>query len=662
MTQAANLSAAGTGRNEFCPCGSGKKFKRCCALTPEVHPGSYEAHLRRGNDLLRRGEFQGAMSSLSAAIQLRPQAAAPVNNLGVVFARQGDHGRAILCFNRAIALRSGYGAALNNLGNSLQALGRSDEALVSLERAVVSEPMLADAYVNLGSTLTSLGRFEEAVNACKRATELVPGDVDGWLNLGNAYKEQGLLTPASEAYRAAIAVASTDSRPYNNLAETLRDMGDIAAARRTYEQALEVAPKCAEAYSNLLYLHAFTRDISAAAELELARGWERAMLTTAEREGARVASRSFPREALERRKLRIGIVSAELGTHAVAEFLEPILTRLDRERFHLTLFPTTGRWCTRADRFRALANEHLSLVGLSDAGATELIRGQRIDVLVDTSGHTVGNRLGVFARRSAPVQCTYVGYWGTTGLTEMDYFIADPYAPTALDGHYSEKLWRLPRLGVCYPGDPSLAITWQPDADGAIRLGSFNKFCKIREETIELWATALAAVPNACLLLEDRGAHDEESHERIRSGFARHYIDLGRIRFFPYVAGHERHMLLYNQLDIALDTTPFNSGTTGFDALWMGVPLVTVESEWMGGRIAAAALRTLGRSEWIAHDKQEFAEIVGGLAQNVELRREFRGTQREQMAASLIGDADGQTRALEEAFVAMYERWLAGGR
>lgn len=627
---------------------------------------AFEAHLERGNRLLIRGDVRGAAVSLSAAIALRPDAADPISNLGVALARMGELERAVVCYRQAIAMEPEHAAAHSNLGESLAALGRAAEARGVLERAVELNPQLADAWVNLSATLVTLGDYERAMAATEKALELRPADVNALLNLGNAMKHQGRLAEAAEVYRSALAIAPRDPRPANNLGETLRDQGDVRAAARAYQRALASDPKNAAAYSNLLYLHAFTRNISPAAELALARGFERTMLTAREREdAARAGLRdggAFRAEPLvnaagKRRRLRLGIVSAELGTHAVAEFLEPFLAGLDRERFHLTLFPVQGRHCERAARIRALADGYVPLTGLPDAAAVELIRRRGIDVLIDTSGHTLGNRLGIFARRAAPVQATWIGYWSTTGLTEMDYFLADQDPPEEIEAHFAEKLWRLPRLGTCYRGDEALAIEWKPDPEGTVWLGSFNKLAKVREQTCTLWAAALRALPEAKLLLEDRGTHERETQARIRRGLIAHGVRPERVEFIPYVPGHERHMRNYNRLDVALDTVPFNGGTTTFDALWMGVPLVTVEGSTMGARISGAALNALGRPEWVAKDAREFAEIVGGLGRDVALRRKLRAEQRARMMASPLCDAVSLTKAMEEAVEGMYRRW-----
>ena len=207
---------------------------------------------------------------------------------------------------------------------------------------------------------------------------------------------------------------------------------------------------------------------------------------------------------------------------------------------------------------------------------------------MDASGHTLWDRLGIFARRAAPVQISYVGYWSTTGLTEMDWVFPDPGCDAGYDAHFTEGLWRLPRLTVSYNGDRSLPESgWKPDPDGTVWLGSFNRYSKIRKQTLALWAGVLHALPEAKLLFEDSAVHEEETHQRILTVLAGHGIEAGRVEFIPYIRGHERHMVLYDRLDIALDTVPFNSGTTAYDALWMGVPLVALEGDWVGGRMGS---------------------------------------------------------------------------
>lgn len=658
---------ANPGRNRRCPCGSGRKYKQCCLpATPAARdpapPDEYREHLRQAHALIRSARTADALKlacvHLRAACRLRPQAPEPLSDLGAVLARLGHPAAAFTCYRQALALDAAHAAALSNLGALQQGQGDHAEAVRSLKAALACDPKLTDAHVNLAAALNSLGLFDEAIHHAECALAFRPDDLDALLNLGNAYKQQGRLARAAGVYRRAAAHAA-DPRPLSNLAETLRDQGAIDAADAAYREALLRHPGDAAVLSNLLYLHAFAHDLPPGDELALARCWEQAVLMPAERRAARQAAARdagiFTPNTGPR--LRLGIVSAELGSHAVAEFLQPFLEELDRSLFHLTLFPAVGHAGNRAAHLRSLADTCLPLTGLTDADATALIRSQRIDVLLDTSGHTNGNRLGVFARRAAPVQCTWIGYWATTGLTEMDYALSDPTAPPDADGCFAEELFRLPRLNACYCGDGAFAIDWRPDPQGAVRLGSLNKFAKIREETVALWAECLRQIPRARLVLEDRGSDETESHARLRTAFALHGISVDRIEFLPYLPGHERHMLLYNQIDIALDTLPFNSGTTAFDTLWMGVPLVALEGSWTGGRIASSVLRALDRPEWIANTPQHFAAIVQSLAAAVPTQA-ARLQQRQRMLARPLCDAVTLTRAVESAFTAMYDRWL----
>jgi protein O-GlcNAc transferase len=242
----------------------------------------------------------------------------------------------------------------------------------------------------------------------------------------------------------------------------------------------------------------------------------------------------------------------------------------------------------------------------------------------------------------------------------MDWVILDPGFGPSYDAHFTEGLWRLPRFTASYNGDRSLPESgWAPDPDGTIWLGSFNRYSKIRKQTLALWAEVLHALPQAKLLFEDGALHERETHQRILTVLASHGIEGKRVQFIPYIRGHERHMVLYDRLDIALDTIPFNSGTTAYDALWMGVPLVALEGDWFGGKMGSGILTAFGQPEWIAQDPAQYAAIVVALARDVEGRRALRRTQRARMAAGALCDAKGMATVLEDAFVGMYNRWLA---
>jgi protein O-GlcNAc transferase len=619
---------------------------------------SAEAHLNFGLALHCLGRLTEAIDEFKKALAIRESYPEVFFNLGNAYFQSSRPVEAISAYEKAISLRPGYAEAYANLGNALKATAKLQEAIRAYRKSLDLESSRPEVFVNLAIALTDIGEPEQAIENCSRALEQFPQWPELHFNLGNALQLRGDLDGAIGSYRRAIEVRSTYAEAYGNLGRALQEKGEIDPAFAAYQRALEINPRYLHAFSNLIYLHAFTRQISPQDQWQLAAKWEFAALSDDER--AEAASRRFANSSRRDRKLRVGIVSAELGRHAVAEFLQPVLEKIDRSRFQLILYPTVDRTGPRAEQFRNLADEFYSLQTTTDAAAAAKIRADRIDVLLDTTGHTSNCRLGILAHRAAPVQCTWIGFWASTGLSEMDYCLSDNSLPLEYERHFRERLWRLGHTGNVYRGDASLPESrWEPASDGTVWLGSFNKYSKIREECIALWAKVMHRLPESKLLLADRTRFDHQMHKRILDGFRAHGIENGRIDFSPYESGWERHMQLYDRLDIALDTVPFNSGTTAYDALWMGVPLVALEGDWGGGRMASTVLRIVGRPEWVARTPDEYAAIVTELARDLPLRRGIRKTQRSIMSTGTLCDAAGMANELGIAFEAMFDRWFA---
>jgi protein O-GlcNAc transferase len=670
-----------------------ESFKQAIALRPNYAI----AHNNYGNLLQTLGQPELAAEHYRKAIAFRPDYADAYNNLGNVLKAEGRLEDAGALYHKAIALNPNHADAHYNLGFLHQSQGRLPEAEKDYRNAVALRPNYADACNNLGTVLKLQGRLTAALESYQKAQAAAPGNVQIFCNLGDAHLAAGNLDDAAAIFTRAIALDPSLAEPHDYLGNVLQLQGEFERATESfiraleldpnrsetcfdfgnalweqgraqdaianYRKALELAPDNPLALSNLLYAHARARDVSPEQERDLAATWETISLTGEERAAAR--DRALKRDPLfsyaprAGRKLKLGITSAELGQHPVAEFLEPLLEQIDRSRFHVTLYPTIERPEPRAERFRKLADAYTPIAHLSDSAAASRIREDKIDVLIDTTGHMKGCRLGLYAHRAAPVQAHYIGYHGTTGLTEMDWFIADEeLLPASYDAHFRERIWRLPRLRLAYKGDESLPRTgWSPDPSGTLRLGTFNNLTKVREEALSLWAKVLHALPEAKLLLKDSQPVIPAIRQRIASGLAQHGIADDRVEFPDATPDWRAHMALYSKLDVALDTLPLNSETTAFDALWMGVPCVALQSDWYGGRMVAAMLKSLDQPEWIARNAEEYVARVAALARNVEGRKALRSAQRERMKASPLCDVAGLARLLEAAFEAMFDAW-----
>jgi len=625
----------------------------------QVNPHCAETYNHLGLVFKKKKAFDQAAACFQKAIELQPNYAEPHYNLGDMLDDFGKFDEAGACYRKALTIQPDYVKAHNSLGVTLYAQGKLEEAISCYRKAIEFDPGFAKSYNNLGAVLHQQDKLKKAIDHYRKATTIDPYFAEAHNNLGNTLAKLGLRVEAAESYRKAIEAKEDYSDACYNLGIVLHDLGQTDDAAATYRRALEIKPDFPQAYSNLLYLHAFSRNIVPESECSLASKWELIALKEDERIAARTRQYAFPHSSLPRQKLRIGIVSAEIGQHPVADFLEPILEQINRDRFHITLYPTFIRTDRRASKFRAIADQFKPLADFSDNQAAELIRSDQMDILIDTTSHMRGCRLGIFARRAAPVQCHYIGYHGTTGLTEIDWFIADSeLLPFGYETHFREGIWRLPRLRLAYKCDLSLPEShWAPSPDGTIWLGSFNNLTKVREQALGLWAKVMNALPESKLYLKDSKALDPANQMRIRTELARHGISAERIMFVGTVPDWSSHMALYDQLDIALDSIPLNSETTAFDALWMGVPIIALEGNWVGGRMASTLLKAFGKSDWVAKNEDEYVAKVVALARDVAGRKSLRMGQRALMKSSPLCDAKELAKTLEEAFEKMLAQW-----
>lgn len=627
----------------------------CFAQASALEPGNAAFHYNLGQALQTQGELRGAVGSYRRAIALSPNYVEAHSNLGHALDALGELEQAADSHRRALSLAPQMAELHFNLAALLYRQGKVDEAIERYRKSIAIFPDYTHAHCNLGAALLAKGEFEDAAACYRRAIEINPALADAHYNLGNALQALNQFEAAAASYRKAIELQPGLVEARCNLGNALRAQGDLDGAIGCYRKALELKPDYVTAYSNLLFALGYHAAIPAAEYLAEARGWELACIPAHIRQAAR--QKRFARLPLSGRRLKVGYVSGDFRKHAVSYFIEQLFARHDRSRVELYAYSNHRSRDAVTERMNASADHWLQIAGMSDEAVCERIEADGIDVLIDLSSHSAHNRLGVFARRAAPVQATYL-YFASTGLTEMDYWIGDEMlCPAELEGQFSERLWQLPRVWLAYKTIADApASDWRPAEDGGIRLGSFNNLGKITPQTLRLWAQVLHALPEGRLLLKNKDLADAGNRQRILSELAMHDIVADRVELLPgspwadYMAQHDR-------LDVALDPIGgHGGGTSTCDALWMGVPVITLLGDHVGARFTASLVDAIGHGGWIARTEAEYIEKTVALARNVELRRQLRFSQREAMANSPLCDAQGLARALEDTYTGMFER------
>ncbi len=616
-----------------------RQYARIIAAEP-MHADSH--HLL-GVIALQAGQYALAAERIAHAIAIDARNPAFHSNLSYAFAHAGRAAEAVEAARQALALSPLYPEALNNLGVALQDLKRREEAAAAYRRAVELHAGYAEAHNNLGNVLQELGRADEAVAAFRRAVDANPNYAEAYNSLGTVLHVQGRIDDAIAAYRRTIDLNPDYAEAHFNLGDAFFRRGQFPEAVGYLERAVALKPAFAKAHSALLYAHSFHHALPQEEILAAARRFERLACPP--------LPPAAPRAITGTPKLKVGVISTEIGHHAESCFLESYLRHYDRGRISLTLYQLAANASAKSRDLIALADQARDLSGLGDTAARARILADGIDVLIDINSHLGGNRLPMLSQRCAPIQAHYIGYPGTTGVNAIDYFIGDAeITPPSFQPGFSETLIRLPRLWVAY--HPPAAAP-QPSAPNTpqITFGNFNTLAKASAPALALWGDVLNAVPGSRLILKDNA--DKVICARVQDALEARGVDRTRLAFLPWVPDWNAHMALYNLIDIALDSFPLNSGTTGFDALFMGTPLVAMRGDWMGGRMSSAMLTALGHPEWIAETPEGYVEIVRGLAADLPRLRAFKRNLRAEMLGSPLCDGKSLAAALEDAFSRM---------
>jgi predicted O-linked N-acetylglucosamine transferase (SPINDLY family) len=578
--------------------------------------------------------------------------------LGAVQGMLGRYTEAADCFRRVIEIQPQNPQAHYNLGIALRDQGKFAEAIEVFRATLRIKPDYADAQDSLAHALLALERFDEAITAFEALLRFYPTKPELHSNLGSAYQAKGLLLKAEACYRQALRLNPGMGIVHENLGSVLSVQGKHEEALACFREELCRNPSNVHAHSNLLLTLNYLPDRDPLEVLEEHRVWGRA-------HGCNSASTTAFANSCESRRLKIGYVSQDFRTHSVAYYLEPLLRAHDRSQVEVYCYANVPHTDDMTQRLRSLANGWRDIVAMSDEQVTAQIRSDGIDVLVDLAGHTGGNRLRVFACRPAPVQVTYLGYPNTTGLSMMDYRVTDFLTdPEGQENFYTEKLQRLLGCFLCYqpPADAPEVTPLPARKTGRITFGSFNNLAKINSQTIQLWSKVLHAVRESRLLIKNHSLTDPAVRERYWEMFREQGVASDRIEFLGYMPSNVGHLALYGDVDIALDTFPYNGTTTTCEALWMGVPVITLKGSTHAGRVGLSLLTTVGLRELVVENDGEYIARAAALAADLDSLAARRAALRERMRASPLCDAVGFTRDMEAAFREMWRRWCAAGQ
>ena len=627
-------------------------LRRALELQPDMAAG----YCNLGALLLGSNRHAEAITTLRRAFELNPDSPATLVNLGGALADSQQTGEAETMLRRALALRPDMASAHANLGKVLKLSGRFDEAISSYQRTIELEQSNLQAHSNLGVLLLEMRRHAEAIATLRRALELNPDSPETLTNLGGALWADWQLGEAETVLRRAIAQQPDRSDAYLHLGNVFKASSRLDEAIASYRRAVELEPANLFAHSNLIFSMMFAHD-----DDEVIRREAERFSAQNETPLLGVPVPPYANERTRTHRLRIGYVSPNFYDHCQALFMTPLLAHHDHQAFEIFCYASVLNPDGITQHLASFADIWRDVHELSDEQLAQQIREDRIDVLVNLTMHMANGRPLLFARRPAPVQVAYLAYPGTTGSRAIGYRLTDPWldppnVPHA-DERYSERSLRLPDTFWCYdPLTTGLDVNALPAlANGYITFGCLNNPCKVTQWTLRLWSAVLRAIPDARFILM---AAPGEPRTTLQARFAERGVDPARVSFVPFQL-HGDYLRTYWQMDMALDTFPYNGHTTSLDSFWMGVPVVTRTGRSAVSRGGLSLLANLQMLELAADNDEDYVRIAVRLASDLPKLAALRAQLRGRMERSPLMDSVRFTRNLEQAYRQMWGEWCA---
>ncbi len=618
--------------------------------TDQVEPGAQE--LATLADLSRQKNYPEAQALAQLLVSRFPEHGFAWKILGAVLHSSGKLDEALLIKKKTVELRPDDDEAHFNLACEFDQQGYLEEAVESYFSSLRIKPDQAAAYNNAGTILKTFGLFADAEIYFRQAIALDTNMASAHNNLGATLHAQGHYAQAQTSYRLALVLKPDWAEAYNNLAITLKDQGDWSEAEACYRKALALKPSWAAAHSNFLYC--LSHDVQIEAQQLLA---EHVAFGEQFEPALRADWQAHHNVKDSARCLQIGFVSGDLNDHALTSFLEPAFKGLaQKQTLSLHAYDTNTNKDQATQRLQTYFAHWHDVANLSEAELADKIRADGIDILFDLSGHTARNRLLTFARKPAPIQVSWLGYLGTTGLQAMDYYLCDPYwiPPGELDWQFTEKLAYLPTAVIFQPYEQAPTVNSLPALENSyVTFGSFNRINKLNASVIILWSMLLRSIPTARMVL---GAIPVDSQAALIQSFAQEGIEQNRLTFYPRTKTPD-YLALHHQIDICLDTFPFGGGATTAHAAWMGIPTLSLAGETPASRLGATEMHHLGLDEFIANSIEDYVEKGCYWAAHLDELATVRANMRALLMASPLGQHETFVDNFETLLRTLWQRW-----
>ena len=617
----------------------------------DLKPGYFEAFNEQGRIRVTLNELDLAIQSFQNAIEINPLYAEAYYGLGIIYKLTENLKLSVLNIEKSISINAKFLDAYKLLGEIKSQEGDREAAILNYKKVIELEPDSPDAFIMLGCLHTDLGLLPKAIEYTQKAVNLRKNSPEVYFALGNIFSTQGKFPEAVKNFQHALQLRPAYVDVKNNLASALLAMGRNADAVELYRAVVQAQPTHLVALQNVAFCLSFESDSSPAVYLK-----------SAEKFGAVISAKAKPytswaQNPLTERALRVGLVSGDLRQHPVGFFLESVLTYLDIEKIEIHAFSNRTTNDPLQESLKSRVSSWSAIDGLSDEAAAKLIYDAQLDLLIDLSGHTGMNRLAMFAWRPAPVQASWLGYWASTGVAEIDYILADRHSVLpAHHHHFSERVWYLADARMCFT-PPSAVYELAPSQPPSIKnkyitFGCFQSIKKLNSNVLALWGRIHQQLPDAKFRLQGTGFTDPKISADLLQRLADVGIAASCVSLHASVPGYE-YLKCHADVDIILDCFPFPGGTTTCDALWMGVPTVTMAGGTMLSRQGVSLLMYAGLPDWIAQNEDEYVAIAVSKAGDAKQLSRLRGALRQQVFESPLFNAPGFASSLQDTFSEM---------